>query len=241
MKFFRLEADTSSRYTGDLSRAAHRWGLPGVEPCPTCGVGGGWAGIQYPCADLSELLQAELKQLSDPWPVAFKDFVKLRERVRPHAPEGAVLEPGTRLGPLVGAASGAFGPLSLQDWTPVARADALAAMQEAGLRGLIGGPVEVTFRARNAPVLRELQLELHGRLHEACFPHPRRGPCGTCGSEDAQALPAAYWLARESLPAHLDLFRLRDFPTLVIVTERMVEVTGRLKLDGVTFRPLETR
>ncbi len=241
MKFFRLEADTTSRYTGDLSRAAHRWGLPGVETCPACGVGGGWAGIQYPCVDLSGLSQSELKPFSDPWPVAFKDFVQLRERIRPLVPQGAVLEPGARLGPLTGAASGAFGPLSLQDWTLIARADALATMQEAGLRGLVGGPVEASFRARTPPRLCELQLELHGRLHEACFPQPRRGPCLTCGSEDARALPEAYWLARESLPAHLDLFRLRDFPTLVIVTERMVEVTRRLKLDGVTFHPLEAR
>ncbi|QQR45524.1 hypothetical protein JKA73_05145 [Myxococcus xanthus] len=241
MRFYRVEASTTSRFTGNLSRAAHKWGLPGVEPCTECGVGGGWAGLQYPCVDLSSFSKAELKPFSDPWPVPFEVFARLRERVRPLAPEGAVLEPGTRLGPLTGAATGAFGQLALQDWTLVIRDEALEVLQGEGVRGLTGCCLDVTFRGKNPPVLRELQLALHGRLHPDCFVHPRAPTCAKCGSEASERLPDTYWLTRETLPVEVDLFRLRDYPTLVIATERMVVAVDRLKLEGVTFQPLDAR
>ncbi|WP_043709173.1 double-CXXCG motif protein [Corallococcus macrosporus] len=241
MRFYRVEGDAASRFTGDLSRAAHKWGLPGVEPCAACGVGGGWAGLQYPCVDLSGFSKAELKPYSDPWPVPFEVFARLRERIRTLAPEGAVLEPGTRLGPLTGTAAGAFGPITLQDWTLVARDDALAALHGAGLQGLTGCRLDVTFRDKSPPVLRELQLALHGRIHPDCFTQPRASNCAKCGSEASERLPDTYWLAQETLPTQVDLFRLRDYPTLIIATERTVDAADRLKLEGVTFQPVDAR
>ena len=240
MRFYRIDEDWTE-YTGDLSNAASKWGLPGVEPCPDCGAGGGWAGIEYPCVDLSALPARELKKLLDPWPVPFEEFVRLRELVRPLAPKGATLEPGARFGPSVGTASGTFGQLYLLGWTLVARREALERLQDAGVRGLQGCPLQVRFRGRNPPELRELQMELHGHLHADCQPPDRRPPCSRCGSEASYSLPKKHWLAAESLPGHLDVFRLRDFPTLIIATERMVEAAHRLELDGVTFQLLEAR
>jgi len=241
VRFYRIEADTAADYTGDLSRLAHRWGLPGVEPCSVCGVGGGWAGIQYPCVDLSGLPAAELKKLSDPWPVPFEEFARLRERVRPLAPAGLALEPGTRLGPLVGTASGSFGQLHLLGWTLVARREALERLHEAGVRGLQGCPLQVRFRGKSPPELREFQMNLHGRLHSDCLPSSPKPPCSRCGSEASYSLPEKHWLAAATLPRHVDIFRLRDFPTLVIATERTVEAVHRLGLDGVGFQLLEAR
>jgi len=43
-----------------------------------------------------------------------------------------------------------------------------------------------------------------------------------------------------TLPADLDLFRLRDISTLVICTERFAEACQRLGLDGIVFLPLPT-
>lgn len=238
MKFYRIQGATEPRYTGVLSNAAHRWGLPGVEPCARCGAGGGVAGIQYPCVDLSALPARELKMLSDPWPVPFEQFARLRERVRPFTPPGAVLEPGTRLGPLTGSGSGSFGQLHMPDWTLFARREALEQLRGEGLRGLQGCPLAVRFRAKNAPELYELQLEVHGNLHPDCLPAGRKPPCPQCGSEEHLSLPENHWLAATSLPTHLDLFRLRDFPTLIIATERLMEAVHRLKLDGVAFQEL---
>lgn len=240
MKFYRIDGDPSSRHTGNLGNAAHKWGLPGVKPCTRCGVGGGWAGIQYPCVDLSGLPTAELTRLSDAWPVPFEEFARLRELVRPLAPKGTVLEPGTRLGPLTGTGSGSFGSLHMPDWTLVVRSDALARLRDASVRGLQGCSLEVRFRGKSPPELLELQLELHGRLHPDCLP-PYKPPCQDCGSEGSASLPETYWLAASTLPTHLDVFRLVDFPTLIIATEQLVDAVRRLEMEGVTFQELEAR
>jgi hypothetical protein len=44
-----------------------------------------------------------------------------------------------------------------------------------------------------------------------------------------------------SLPADLDLFRVGNFATVIVGTERFMETVRRLELDGLTFRELPTR
>lgn len=238
MKFYRVEQDKAPRYTGNLN-AQHRWGLPGVEPCPTCGVGGGAVGLQYPYVDLSGL--PERKKFNKPWPVPFSEFSRLRELVRPMVPAGAILEPGTKFGPLEGTGSGFFGQLFMQNpWSIYVRREALEKLREAGLQGLQGCPVDVRFRVKRPPKLLALQLELHGRYHPDCLPADRKPRCPTCENEPFQR-PNPIILDAASLPAELDIFRLREGWTLIIATERWVEAVRRLDLDGVIFRELETR
>lgn len=240
MRFYRVCEDKAPRHTGDLTHAAHKWGLPGVH-CPDCGVVGGWTGLQYPCVDLSGLPAQELKKLSDGWPVSIEEFERRRELVRPMAPPNALLKTGTVFGPLTGTGSGHFGELFMQNhWSLFAQREALERLQGAGLRGLQGCPVEIRFRAKRPPELRELQLVAHGRLHPDCLPPDREPPCPRCGRSDI-SLPSTYWLDAASLPEHLDVFRLTDFPTLIIARERMVDVVQRLDLDGVEFRELAAR
>ncbi|MBZ4420414.1 double-CXXCG motif protein [Myxococcus sp. RHSTA-1-4] len=45
-------------------------------------------------------------------------------------------------------------------------------------------------------------------------------------------------LASFSARTSADVFRLADWPTIILATERFVETAGRLKLDGVVFREL---
>ncbi|WP_306465539.1 double-CXXCG motif protein [Myxococcus sp. AM009] len=54
VKVFEVEEDTAAGYTGSID-AIHRWGLPGVQPCPTCRAGGGSPALAYPCVDLFSL------------------------------------------------------------------------------------------------------------------------------------------------------------------------------------------
>jgi len=240
MKFYEVVEDKALRYTGDLSNAAHKWGLPGLR-CPACDAVGGWTGLQYPCVDLSSLPVHELKKLSDSWPVSFEEIERLRELVRPLAPEGALLKPGTRFGKLAGRGSGSFGQLFMQNsWSLFARHEALERLQGAELRGLQGCALDVRFRAKSPPELLELQLVAQGQLHPKCLPPDRQPPCPRCESRGL-SLPRIYWLDAASLPAHLDVFRLSDWPTLIIATERMVDAVKRLELDGVLFREVEAR
>ncbi|HZH79561.1 MAG TPA: double-CXXCG motif protein [Archangium sp.] len=240
MKFYQLKQDPSPRYTGNLN-AAHPWGLPGVEPCPTCKCGGAGGGLEYPCVDLSGLPPDELKKLSDSWPVPAKEIQRLRELVRPLAPKDALLEPGARFGPLEGTGLGYFGQLFMQEpWALYMRREALERLREMGMRGLQGCPIKVRFRTKHAPELLEMQMEMQGQYHPDCLPLDRKPPCPTCGN-DFLKRPDPIILEGASLPTELDLFRLKQAWMLIVASERFVETVRRLELDGVLFQELEVR
>ncbi len=242
MKFYRIREDEAPRYTGNLN-ATHTWGLPGVDfICPSCNTGGKMTAAQYPCMDLSSLPEEEQKKLSDPWPVPREEFARLRELVRPLAPPGAELESGAEFGPLTGTATGYFGQLFMQNpWSLYLRREALEKLQAAGIRGLHGCPLNVRFRQKNHPELLELQLERRGQFHPDCLPRELGPPCSTCGLGKRYSLPQPPILAAASLPEDLDVFRLADWSTLIVASERMVDAVRRLELDGVVFHELETR
>ncbi|WP_205525414.1 double-CXXCG motif protein [Pyxidicoccus trucidator] len=240
MKFYEAETDASTGYTGYLD-AVHRWGLPGVQPCPTCRTGGGSPSLAYPCVDLSSLPEHELKKLSNPWPVPREEISRLAELVQPFAPPWALLKPGAQFGPLTGSGSGRFGMLFMQSsWSLYLRREALEQLRAAGVRGLHGCLIQVGFRGKNAPELLELQLELHGRIHPSCLPEGRKPPCPTCGN-DRLKVPSPIVLDAASLPADVDVFRMAEAWTVILVTERFVDAVAGLGLDGVKFQELETR
>jgi uncharacterized double-CXXCG motif protein len=234
MKFYRLREDTTAGYTGYIS-AASKWGLPGVK-CPGCGATSADPAVAYPCVDLSQHPHHSEFEVPRPEPLA--EFERLRELVRPLAPKGAELPPGTRFGPLVGKASGRFGPFSFQNpWTLVARREAMEALRQAGVQGLEGREPELRFRQKNdPPELVELQLVPHGLLHADCLP-PRPAPCPRCGL-DSFELPEHLILDAASLPTHTDVFRLANFATVLIGSERFQQAVQRLGLGGIRFQEL---
>jgi uncharacterized double-CXXCG motif protein len=241
MKFYRIREDEGPRYTGNLN-AAHKWALPGSEPCPVCGLRGKDSAAQYPSVNLSHLPEEEQKKLSDPWPIPYEEFVRLRELVRPLAPPDAELDSGTEFGPLTGTATGYFGQLFMQNsWSLYIRREALEKLQAAGVHGLTGHPLAVRFRQKNHPELLEPQLELHGRFHPDCLPKSLEPPCSTCGRDKGYSLPQPPLLAATSLPENLDMFRLADCSAFIIASERLVDAVKRLELDGVVFHELEVR
>jgi uncharacterized double-CXXCG motif protein len=191
--------------------------------------------------DLSSLPEEEQKKLTDPWPVPYEEFVRRRELVRPLAPPDAVLESGTALGPLKGSATGYFGQLFMQNaWSLYMRREALEKLKAAGVRGLQGCALNVRFRQKNHPELLDMQLELRGRFHPDCLP-PREPPCPSCGEDKGYKLPQPPILVTDSMPEDLDVFRLADWSTIIVASERLVDAVRRLELDGVVFQELETR
>jgi uncharacterized double-CXXCG motif protein len=235
--FYRLREDTTAGYTGDIS-AASKWGLPGVT-CPKCGNTWSSSGTAYPCVDLSQ--HPHRAEFEVPRPELIEEFERLRELVRPLVPTGASIPAGTELGPLVGSAWGTFGAFFFQNpWTLLARREAVEALQQAGVQGLKGCKPELRFRQKkNPPELVVLQLEPHGLLHPDCLP-PRPPPCSRCGRDGFQ-LPENLLLDKASLPTHTDVFRLANFSTVLVGTERFKEAVQRLGLDGILFLDLPLR
>jgi uncharacterized double-CXXCG motif protein len=235
--FYKVVMDERTLASGDFN-AAHRWGLPGVQ-CPQCDAIWGGAGLQFPSGDASGL--AERAELEDPHLERnFARFEYLRELVRPLLPQGVPLEPGTEFGPLVGNAWGKFGPFAwLNPWTLLVRREVLERLPAEGLRGLEGHRTELRFRQKQSPELLELELMPHGRFHPDCLSE-REPPCARCGRKGI-SMPEQPVLKEDSLPTHLDLFRLADLNTLLIATERFAQAVQRLGPCGVAFQPLPMR
>ena len=238
MTYFRVTEDSASEYTGDIN-AAHKWKLPGVFDCPACHATGGDNARAYPSVDLTSIAtQADFEEARAA-PIA--EYERLRDMVRPFLPPGSLLEPGVALGPLVGKAQGQFGSIASPSphWLLMRRA-ALEQLQAEGLRGLKGCPTQLRFRQRTPPELLELEVPPLGRAHPDCLPPDRRPPCSRCGRAGLR-LPRDLVLEAASLPSHLDVFRLVDFSTVIVCTERFVDTCQRLGLDGVTFQPLPSK
>ncbi|HEX8702199.1 MAG TPA: double-CXXCG motif protein [Myxococcaceae bacterium] len=242
MKFYLLEKVQSPRYSGGHTDE-RKWGLPGVQ-CPACNAIWSTAADNYPSVDLSHLPPQEQKKYSARFEESYSEFERLREQVRPLVPPKVHLWPGTGFGPMVGAAQGEFGPLVLaHSWTLLVQREPLERLQAKGLQGLKGCRTELRFRQKNPPELLELELLPSGRVHPACLPADRPTPCPRCERKGWKRPPVAELvLNAATLPQALDLFRLEDFLTTIICTERFAEAVHQLGDEqDIAFRELPVR
>lgn len=235
MRYFVVRGDNPSEYTGFIE-GRHKWGLPGVDTCPVCKSTWGDDSIAYPSVDLTPVLS--LADFSSGWAQPIEEYERRRELVRPFLPPGALLEPGTSLGPLWGKAQGRFGQLSSPyPWWLLVQREALEKLQAEGLRGLKGCPTQLRFRQRNSPELLELELLSGGRLHPDCLPPNQAPPCPRCGRFDISK-PDNPLLDAATIPGHVDVFRMEDMSTMIVCTEPFADACKRLGLDGVVFNPV---
>ncbi|MFY0579205.1 double-CXXCG motif protein [Cystobacter fuscus] len=238
MRYFIIEEDKAAGYTGSID-GTHKWGLPGVFRCPTCQSTWGDNSRAYPSVDLTPV--ASLADFEEVRAEPIEEYERLCALVRPLLPPDALPEPGMSLGPLVGRATGRFGALSSPwPWWLLLQREALEKLQAEGVRGLKGCPHQLHFRQRQPPELLELEFLDAGRLHPDCLPPDRKPPCARCGHE-RRTLPKSRLLDASTIPVHLDLFRLVDFSTVIVCTERFVDACQRLSLDGVAFHSLPVR
>ncbi|MBZ4397923.1 double-CXXCG motif protein [Myxococcus sp. AS-1-15] len=239
-RFYWLDEDqgAATQHGGHVD-AAHRWGLPGLLKCPTCEKSWAAAGHYYPGVDLAPLGELE-REFRKARQEPFDEFARLRAMVLPLAPPGAVLPPGTTFGPLVGRCSG-----QLPDFTWVVdelllHRRVLDGLQSGGVRGLEAFPTEFRSRQKAPPDFLEVQLAHRGQFHPDCIPDGVSPPCTTCG-RFALKRPDEPILDASSLPSDLDLFRVGNFATMVICTERFLDALSRVGGDGLTWRELPVR
>ncbi len=238
MRFYELRRIDHPRYSGGYD-FGHKWNLPGIH-CPQCDATWAATGIDLPSVDLSSL--PDQQKYCPRVEENYSEFERLREQVRPLVPPGVQLEPGTQFGPLDGAARGEFGPLCLHhSWTLLLRPEPLARLTAEGLQGLKGCRTQLRFRKKNPPELLEMELLPCGQLHPDCFPADLPPICPKC-ERFGLSRPDEPLLDAATLPGHLDLFRLANFTTMIIATERFVEAVRRLGYEqDIVFRELPVR
>jgi uncharacterized double-CXXCG motif protein len=242
MKFYLLEDAPYPRYSGYYA-IDRKWGLPGVD-CPACHAVWSTIADEYPSVDLSHLPPQEQKKYLPRCEDDYAEFERLREQVRPLVPHAVHLWPGTGFGPLNGPAQGDFGPLNLvHPWTLLMQREPLERLQAEGLRGLKACRTQFRFRKKNPPELFEMELLPRGRIHPDCLPADRPPLCPKCERLGWTRPPESELILDAStLPQDLDLFRLEDFLTTLISTERFVEAVRRLGYEqDIAFRELPVR
>ncbi|RKH94155.1 double-CXXCG motif protein [Corallococcus sp. AB038B] len=236
--WMRNDKVAAARYSADFD-AGHKWGLPGLKNCPGCGATWSEAGHEYPAVDLS--LIPEHAEFEEHRPEPLHEFLRLQALVRPLAPPHAEFPPGTKFGPLEGRASGQFGPFTwLGNSLMLIRRDALDGLQSAGIRGLLGCKTELRFRQKTPPDILELQIEPRGLLHRDCLPPDLAPPCPTCGRQGFRR-PDDPILDGASLPTDTDLFRVGNFSTMIIGTNRFKDAVEQGGWTGISFRELPVR
>jgi uncharacterized double-CXXCG motif protein len=225
--------DWGKKYTID---AGHKWGLPGLR-CSVCHQTWSNTGLAYPEIDLSSL--PNNKRYLDFWPVPLDVFTSLCEPLMPLAPDGALLLPGTNFGPLIGTLKGEFGDFIWPiDWWLLIQETALARLREASLNLPIAVKTQIKTQGKRKVEMMEFQIMPHGKIAPASFNAAIGEPCSGCGRRETPSLQKVV-VERNSIPRGVDLFRLSNFTTIILATEKFVDAVGRLHLSDILFREVE--
>lgn len=198
--------------------------LPGLH-CRICGP---WAITGQSLPSVSVEGHPLEKQFSHR-PVWIKEWFKLRDALLPLLPPSEPVSPGLEIGPLVGFILNRFRIGWYHSWGFVvseALRDELATL----------APqiqcVQTRIRCPYGDRYYELEIRSYGR---AITP-PTEEPCSTCGRD-----PIEY--PRDALricdAPDLPLFRLANFPTIIIVREDLLPFFQRELGLAVTFRRAE--
>lgn len=112
-------------------------------------------------------------------------------------------------------------------------------LQDAGLN--LPELVKPILKFRNAPVVFwEFDIRQHGRLLNGVYPTGELRFCPTCGRNSA-IMPGTPLIELDSIPAGVDLFRVSNFQTLLVVTERFAEAVRTAGIKGAEFRVVDVK
>jgi uncharacterized double-CXXCG motif protein len=226
ISLFEVVRDDSNLGSGYID-ATHKWGLPGVI-CSQCNSTWGAVGSEYPSVDLSGLSNENAYRKARAVP--FDEFERLRQPILRMLPEGSKLIPGTQFGPLLGEAKGKFKDFAwINLWTLLIRSEVRTAL-ETRVSNLICVRPQLSWKGVETDLL-ELQLDPHGHL---VSPSTSQPSCEACG-RDPNSLPKQIIVTRSSIPDNVDLFRARNFNTVLLATSRFVNAVRDLNLVGVRF------
>lgn len=237
MRLFHLQPDDAEwgRQFEYEIEASHMWGLPGVR-CSACGRTWSTTGVAYPALDLSILPSVE--SYCKPLPVAVEAFQELRMPIRRLLPVGAPVPPGAEFGPLVGKAYGRFGDFAwVNPWTMLIRRQALLRLASEHVRLPRFVVPHLDFRSESLVDLLELQIEPHASLSIESFEPGESSFCSVCGY-DARKVRRVI-VSRASIQSHVELFRLRDLPTMILATDRFMNIVRKLGMTDVMMSEVD--
>lgn len=236
MRIFEIREDQFRKKVGYID-AIHKWDLPGVV-CSVCNSTWSTVGLEYPTVDLTNFADEELYRRSRS--VRLDVFLDLRKKIADAFPGLPVLKPGTEFGPSVGKAVGGRlnGFVWRAWWSICLEASALEKLKSSGLSLPNSIKAEITFK-KEAQKVFEFGLPLKGKLLNGVYDGIQLNYCEACG-RDSASLPEEILIEHSSIPNDIDIFRVSNFTTIILVTERFVETVTNLGIKGAVFEEVKT-
>ena len=237
MKLFTITPDFQNReknYHNDIVARRNSY-LPGIK-CDLCGQTWARLGIAYPLVDISVLTFD--KWLFRPRVVPVDEYKQLRDLVAPLIAENLPLPPGTGFGPLVGRETGLCGDFSwANSWTLLIKQSSYLNLQSLSLKlPKVSIPNLKTKRISGCE-LYELEIEAWVSLTNSSYYEAEPKICLKCGRDDRKV--ERIIVNKNSIPPDLDMFRITDFPTHILVTERFKYNVTQLGFSNILFMEIE--
>lgn len=226
------DAQWGKLYKDDLV-AFYPWHLPGVH-CPECDSKWARIGVSYPLVDLSgTFIGKQLKQARN---VELEFFETLQEAVKSYAPAGLPLPPGTHFGPVKGKVKGRFGDFVwLHSWDILIRVESYNQLASVGLR--LPGAVAPLLQEKVQGQLLQLQIESYGCLSSRSYIDSDITVCPRC-KRDGRKIDKRV-LVRSSIPTHVDVFRIGNYPTIILASQDFKEAVERFGFTNILFKKVE--
>lgn len=235
MELFSIKPDDTNwgkLYNDDLV-ARYSWHLPGVH-CPVCGNIWATIGVIYPLIDFTGNPLG--KQLEKPRPEELEVFEQLQAAVRVYVPDELPLPPGTDFGPMRGRVTGKFGDFVWPNlWDFAVRVEAYQKLTSTGLR--LPEPSLPDLQEKVKGKLYHLQIIPMGKMSSQAYEDPDKPICQRCGRDSRKYKKTV--IAMESIPSEVDMFRIGNFPTKIIVSEKFKDAVEKLGLTNISFEKIE--
>lgn len=240
MNFFIISPDKKNwgeKYNDDIV-ARRTWCLPGVR-CSECGNTWAMIGVDYPLVDLSFLPDENLQSYK-PRVVSVEEYVQLRNLVAPLVSIGLPLPPGTGLGPLSGKGVGKCGDFAWPNsWTLLVKSGTYQRLQESNLRLPLVSVPQIKVKGNNELDLLELQIEPRVNLAPSSYTIPEPRICPKCGRDDRKVKKLI--LDRNTIPTDLDLMRIVNYSTYIVISERFRDTVNQMKLSNICVENVEVK
>lgn len=232
MEYFIISPDEEHRgkLYKDYIDADYIWSLPGVR-CFACQQTWANIGLSYPAINLSSVPVAN--QFVEARVVEYYEYESLRFALERYVPKGLPILPGTRFGPLKGKLTGKFGDFVWRHlWDLLIKTDAYQKLISAGLR--VPEAIAPLLQQKLRGQLLQLQIEPHGQLSPLSYVEPGLPICPQCG-RDGRKLEKIV-LMKESFSHDLDIFRIGNFTTYILVSCRFKDAVNELGLTNIKFK-----
>lgn len=235
MRIFQIREDQFRKKAGYID-AIHKWGLPGVD-CPVCNQIWSTVSLEYPAVDLTDFADEKLYREARLEPLS--EFLKLRQKIADAFPRLPELGPGTSFGPSVGRAVGGRldGFVWRAWWTICLEASALEKLKGGGLSLPDSVKAELKFKKESQEVF-EFDLPLKSKLVNPVYDGIQLKYCDACG-RDSASKPEEMLIEHSSIPNDVDIFRVSNFTTIILVTEKFVETVANLDIKGAVFEEIK--